>query len=227
MELTCFIDFLCPWSYQASLWLRQVRQALREQQESCTIRWRFFSLEQQNKPNDAVWQIWQDSVTSPRSKGFLPFLAGACADLQDSSGLDRFYAAAGKLWHELGQPIWQVPTIIRAAQMADLDSTAIEAKLFDKGCATELVRRLQYDHNEARELFNIFGTPTVVFPHGRAAYLAMMPQPSPEQALGAFYALRTIVEECPTIFEVKHPRTAAEESFVQERTAHIRRALFS
>jgi predicted DsbA family dithiol-disulfide isomerase len=37
-------DIMCPWAYQASLWIRDVRD-----QVGLDVRWRFFSLEEVNR----------------------------------------------------------------------------------------------------------------------------------------------------------------------------------
>ena len=37
-------DIMCPWAYQASLWIRDVRDQL-----GLEVRWRFFSLEEINR----------------------------------------------------------------------------------------------------------------------------------------------------------------------------------
>ena len=37
-------DIMCPWAYQASIWMREVRDRLGLQ-----VRWRFFSLEEINR----------------------------------------------------------------------------------------------------------------------------------------------------------------------------------
>jgi 2-hydroxychromene-2-carboxylate isomerase len=37
-------DIMCPWAYQASLWMREVRDQLR-----LAVDWRFFSLEEINR----------------------------------------------------------------------------------------------------------------------------------------------------------------------------------
>ena len=37
-------DVMCPWAYQASVWIREVRAAT-----GLEVRWRFFSLEEINR----------------------------------------------------------------------------------------------------------------------------------------------------------------------------------
>ncbi|MCB0980722.1 MAG: hypothetical protein KDB17_08730, partial [Ilumatobacter sp.] len=40
-----FHDPMCPWAYQTSVWIRRVRAAV-----GMDITWRFFSLEEINRP---------------------------------------------------------------------------------------------------------------------------------------------------------------------------------
>ena len=44
MELDFHYDGMCPWAYQASKWMRDVRDQL-----GLTVNWRFFSLEEINR----------------------------------------------------------------------------------------------------------------------------------------------------------------------------------
>ena len=39
-----FFDYMCPWAYRTSVWIRQVRDAI-----GFSIDWRFFSLEEVNR----------------------------------------------------------------------------------------------------------------------------------------------------------------------------------
>lgn len=43
-SVDCHFDVLCPWAYQTSLWMRDVRDQL-----DLDLRWRFFSLEEVNR----------------------------------------------------------------------------------------------------------------------------------------------------------------------------------
>ncbi|MFM7870942.1 MAG: DsbA family protein, partial [Actinomycetota bacterium] len=45
-EIDFFFDPMCPWAYQTSLWIRDVRR-----QRQLRINWRFFSLEEVNRPD--------------------------------------------------------------------------------------------------------------------------------------------------------------------------------
>ena len=52
-------DIMCPWAYQASLWIRDVRDQL-----GLSVGWRFFSLEEINRADGSIL-IWSTAGTSP------------------------------------------------------------------------------------------------------------------------------------------------------------------
>ena len=44
-EIEFYFDPMCPWAYKTSVWIRDVRSQI-----DLDIRWRFFSLEEINRP---------------------------------------------------------------------------------------------------------------------------------------------------------------------------------
>ncbi|MBT5905808.1 MAG: hypothetical protein HOH27_08400, partial [Acidimicrobiaceae bacterium] len=44
MRVDFHFDVICPWAYQTSLWMREVRDRL-----ELDVDWRFFSLEEVNR----------------------------------------------------------------------------------------------------------------------------------------------------------------------------------
>ncbi len=85
-------DPLCPFAYQTSVWIRDVRAQL-----GITINWRFFSLEEINlvagkkHPWERDW-----------SYGWSLMRIGALLRRTNMSLLDRWYAAIGHELHTLG-----------------------------------------------------------------------------------------------------------------------------
>ena len=77
------VDIMCPYAFQTSRWLREVRERL-----GVTIEWRFFSLEEVNRaegkkhPWDREW-----------SYGWSMMRIGALLRRQDPHLLDRWYEA--------------------------------------------------------------------------------------------------------------------------------------
>ncbi len=174
LDLDIYFDFLCPFSYQASLWVRQISNLMGP--EVISIRWRFFSLEQnylgKDKPD---WKIWEQPPGG-EIHGLLAFAAGGAAHaIGGEASLDSFYAALGKMHHEEGLPIWERATLEKAWQTAGLEPAAL-AKVLDNPDPSNYTK-LERDHTEAVEKYGAFGTPTLVFEESHSFYLALMPAP--------------------------------------------------
>ncbi len=86
-------DIMCPYAYQTSLWIRNVRE-----ETGLDIRWRFFSLEEINR-QEGKKHPWEREW----SYGWSMMRVGALLRRQDMSLLDRWYATAGRALHEEGR----------------------------------------------------------------------------------------------------------------------------
>lgn len=62
-----------------------------------------------------------------------------------------------------------------------------------------------HDHEEGVNTYGVFGTPTFVFPDGRAAYLRLRPLPPEPEMMAVWQQLEAIMEERPYILEIKRP----------------------
>src|SRR5215469_11577578 len=78
-------DIMCPWAYQASIWVREVRDRLGVQ-----VRWRFFSLEEINRA-EGKKHPWQREW----SYGWSMMRIGALLRRINPALLDRWYLTAG------------------------------------------------------------------------------------------------------------------------------------
>lgn len=86
-------DPMCPFAYQTSLWVRDVREQL-----GITINWRFFSLEEINRV-EGKKHPWERDW----SYGWSLMRIGALLGRTDMSLLDQWYAAIGHELHVAGQ----------------------------------------------------------------------------------------------------------------------------
>ena len=86
-SLTFYFDPMCPYAYQTSLWVREVRR-----RRDLAVTWRFFSLEEVNLESGKR-HPWE----RPWSYGFGQMRVGALIrrDLGNDA-LDRWYAAVGR-----------------------------------------------------------------------------------------------------------------------------------
>ena len=86
-------DIMCPYAYQTSLWIRNVRD-----ETGLDIRWKFFSLEEINR-QEGKKHPWERDW----SYGWSMMRIGALLRRQDMALLDRWYAEAGRALHEDGR----------------------------------------------------------------------------------------------------------------------------
>ena len=86
-------DIMCPYAYQTSLWIREVRDLT-----GLAIGWRFFSLEEVNR-EEGKKHPWEREW----SYGWSMMRIGAYLRRTDMDLLDRWYRAAGSALHEQGR----------------------------------------------------------------------------------------------------------------------------
>src|SRR5690606_17808439 len=85
-------DIMCPWAYQTSLWMRDVRDQL-----GLDVRWRFFSLEEINR-KEGKKHPWEREW----SYGWSMMRVGALLRREDPALLDRWYLTAATALHVHG-----------------------------------------------------------------------------------------------------------------------------
>src|SRR3954453_7917147 len=102
------LDVMCPWAYQASVWIRDVRD-----QTGLEIEWRFFSLEEINR-TEGKKHPWE----RPWSYGWGMMRGAALLRRTSMDDCDRFYATAGHALHVEGRKPHQPE--VAAALLADL-----------------------------------------------------------------------------------------------------------
>lgn len=88
-----FFDPICPWAYQTSLWMRDVRD-----RTDLDVRWRFFSLEEINRV-EGKKHPWE----RPWSYGWSMMRVGALLRRMDPELLDAWYVRAGTALHVEGR----------------------------------------------------------------------------------------------------------------------------
>ncbi|MBI2861428.1 MAG: DsbA family protein [Chloroflexi bacterium] len=165
-----------------------------------SVGWRYFSLEQVNA-KDPEFKVWE-APPEYKSRGLLAFRAAEAARRQGERAFQRLHDELLETRFVRKQRLHERETIIDAAQRAGLDLERFQRDLEDP---TNL-RRLAEDHTEAVERYRIFGTPTLVFANGQAAYLKLEDVPaSTEEAARDFELLHELIAERPYIWEVKRP----------------------
>jgi predicted DsbA family dithiol-disulfide isomerase len=190
-----FYDYMCPFVYRASLLLHSVGQSPNAR---LNVTWRYFSLAQVNSKDDG-WTAWNAPSTEP-VRGRLAFQAAEAARRQ--SRFDDLHMPLLHARHRDRLDIDQIEVVERVAVEAGLDLERFRKDVADPTILESLAR----DHQDAVREHGVFGTPTLVFPEGPAAYIRLAENPDPAESLRVFGRLLAVAAAEPSILEIKRPR---------------------
>jgi 2-hydroxychromene-2-carboxylate isomerase len=188
-------DIMCPWAYQSSLWMREVRDQLGLQ-----VRWRFFSLEEINRA-EGKKHPWEREW----SYGWSMMRIGAHLRRQDMDLLDRWYLVAGQALHEDGRKPHR-PEVAEAllAEMG-LDPAIVARAIEDPTTGDEV----QAEHDAVLAKGG-FGVPTLVFDDGQALFGPVLVNPPTGAAAVRLWDHVTGWLEFPNVYELQRPKTRAD-----------------
>ena len=199
------IDLMCPWAYQAAVWLRDVRH-----QSGLRLQWRWFSLEEVNRA-DGKQHPWERDW----AWGWSLMRIGAWLRRTGGDGaVDAWCEAAGRALHVEGRKV-HTPEVARAVlHEAGLDPAMAGAAVADEGTHDD-VRR---DHQRVVDLGG-FGVPTLVFTGERALFGPVVREaPAGAEAL-RLWDLVTGWLEFPALYEVRRPKTQDDWARIGDRFA--------
>ncbi|MBI4883298.1 MAG: DsbA family protein [Actinobacteria bacterium] len=193
MTVDFHFDVMCPWAYQASIWMRDVRDQL-----GLTVNWRFFSLEEVNR-REGKKHPWEREW----SYGWSLMRIGALLRRTDMVLLDRWYARAGRALHEEGiKP--HDPEVARQLLVdIGLDPGLVDAAIADPTTHDEV--RAEHDRIVAA---GGYGVPTLVFADGQTLFgPVLLDPPTGDAALRLWHAV-TAWLEFPCLYELQRPKSA-------------------
>ena len=148
-------DIMCPYAYQTSLWMRDVRDQL-----DLDVRWRFFSLEEINR-SDGKKHPWERQW----SYGWSMMRVAAMLRRIDPDLLDQWYEAAGTALHVEGlKPHRREVAEHLVAQMG-LDPSLVGQAIEDPTTNDEV----KAEHDRVVALGG-WGVPTLVFDNAHALF---------------------------------------------------------
>jgi len=189
-----FFDPMCPWAYQTSVWIREVRDLT-----GLEVRWRFFSLEEINHVAGKK-HVWEREW----SYGFSQMRVGALLRRRGEAEVDRWYAEVGRAFHVGG-----VRTQDRDVHTALLTELGWDRGLVDEAIADPTTADdVRADHDFITGEKAAWGVPTLVFPDGQALF---GPVVAPA-VLGAdavrLWDLVVGWTEFPQLYELQRPKRA-------------------
>lgn len=188
-----YFDPMCPWAYQTSLWIRAVASLT-----GLEVIWKFFSLEEINRV-EGKKHPWEREW----SYGWGQMRVAALLRRDGNDLVDRWYAAVGRAFHELG-----VKTHDQAIHREILTEAGLPADALDRAIADPTTSDdVKADHDAVVATHGAFGVPTLVFDDGNHIYGPVtVPAPQGDEAL-ALWELTVAAARVPTLYELKRPKT--------------------
>jgi len=198
-EVDFHFDVMCPWAYQASKWIRSVRDEL-----DLTVNWRFFSLEEINRA-EGKKHPWEREW----SYGWSMLRIAALLRREDMSLVDAWYGAAGRALHEQGDKPHDPVVARRLLGGLGLDPGLVDAAIADPTTHDEV--RADHDRVVAA---GSFGVPTLFFPDGSCLFGPVLIDPPGGRAAVRLWHSVTAWLEFPHLYEVQRPKSRADEDLI-------------
>jgi 2-hydroxychromene-2-carboxylate isomerase len=197
-------DIMCPYAYQTSLWMREVRDTM-----GVEVRWRFFSLEEINR-QEGKKHPWEREWTY----GWSMMRIGAFLRRSSTDLLDRWYATAGRALHVEGRKPHRPEVAEELVAEMGLDPSTVKAAIADPTTGDEVLA----EHMSVVEKGG-FGVPTLVFAEGQALFGPVLVDPPTGPAARRLWELVTGWLEFPHLYELQRPKTSADVDAIVEAFA--------
>jgi 2-hydroxychromene-2-carboxylate isomerase len=188
-------DIMCPYAYQTSLWIREVRDLT-----GLAIGWRFFSLEEINR-DEGKKHPWEREW----SYGWSMMRIGAYLRRTDMDLVDRWYRAAGAALHEQGRKPHRPEVAAALLEELGLDPGIVDAAIGDPTTGDEVKR--EHDLVVSK---GAFGVPTLVFPDGQALFGPVLIEPPKGDEAIRLWELVTGWLDYPHVYELQRPKQRSD-----------------
>ena len=200
--MTTSVDFhfdpMCPFAYQTSLWIRDVRD-----QTGLEVTWRFFSLEEVNRV-EGKKHPWERAW----SYGWSLMRIGALLRRRDPALLDRWYAVIGHELHTLGGKPHDPEVARRLLTDIGVDAALLDQALDDPSTHDDV----RADHQRVLDAGG-YGVPTL-FLDGQCLFgPVLVDPPSGADALRLWDVVRGMAA-LPHVYELQRPKTAADAELI-------------
>ncbi|MEC9324939.1 MAG: DsbA family protein [Actinomycetota bacterium] len=200
--MTTSVDFhfdpMCPFAYQTSLWIRDVRN-----QTGLEVTWRFFSLEEVNRV-EGKKHPWEREW----SYGWSLMRIGVLLGRRDPGLLDRWYAVIGHELHTLGGKPHD-PEVARRL----LTDIGVDAGLLDEALADPSTHDdVRADHQRVLDAGG-YGVPTL-FLDGQCLFGPVLVDPPSGADALRLWDVVTGMAALPHVYELQRPKTAADAELI-------------
>ncbi len=184
-------DIMCPYAYQTSLWIRDVRETA-----GIEVGWRFFSLEEVNR-GEGKKHPWEREW----SYGWSMMRIGALLRRQSMELLDDWYMTAGKALHVDGRKPHRPDVAEELLREMGLNPAIVRAAIDDPSTGDEV--RAEHDVVLSK---GGFGVPTLVFDDGQALFGPVLINPPTGSDAVRLWEQVTGWLEFPNLYEVQRPK---------------------
>jgi hypothetical protein len=199
---------MCPYAFQTSVWIRDVRARLASSDGGLDITWKFFSLEEVNLVAGKR-HPWE----RPWSYGFGQMRVGVLIRRElGNDALDRWYDAIGHAFFYDGVKTHVPETHAEIIGAAGFDPSFVERALADDTTLDEA----RIEHQDAVANYGAHGVPTIVFENGYAVYgPVVVPAPTGDDAVALWHLTKSMTR-FPHLYELRHPKTTDDLLHVAE-----------
>jgi len=194
-------DLMCPYAYQTSLWIREVRRLT-----GLEINWRFFSLEEVNRV-EGKKHPWEREW----SYGWSMMRIGALLRRSNMDDLDKWYASAGKALHVDGlKP--HVPEVAKSLlEELGLDPGLVDEAIQDSTTSDEVLA----EHTKVIDAGG-YGVPTLFFADGQCLFGPVLIDPPIGDDAVELWDSVVAWTKFPHLYELQRPKTRSDEKVIAE-----------
>ncbi|UCD10292.1 MAG: DsbA family protein [Dehalococcoidales bacterium] len=170
----------------------------RETGEELPVRWRYFSLEQNNHSPDPEKKVWENN--SARTRGIDAFRAAEAVRRQDVDLFKVFHKLLLNAVHKERRDMTNTEVLKDIAEKAGADMNRFLNDFNDR----TILNRLAEDHFYAVNELKVFGTPTFVFNGNNPVFLKVNLSDD-ENSYDLFKEFLQIAENRKNVLEIKRP----------------------
>ena len=199
-EVDFHFDVMCPWAYQTSKWIRNVRA-----QNGLTINWKFFSLEEVNL-REGKKHPWERDW----SYGWSMMRIGAILRRQSMDDLDKWYERSGRALHEEGKRPHDPDVARHLLEEIGMDPNIVDESLLDESTHEEI----KVDHQRVIDAGG-YGVPTLFFGDHPLYGPVLIDPPEGERAIRLW---DTVVSwlEFPDLYEMQKLKSLQDQGRIAE-----------
>ena len=199
-EVDFHFDVMCPWAYQTSKWIRNVRE-----QNGLTINWKFFSLEEVNL-REGKKHPWERDW----SYGWSMMRIGAILRRQSMDNLDKWYERSGRALHEEGKRPHDPDVARYLLEEIGMDPSIVDESLLDESTHDEI----KDDHQRVIDAGG-YGVPPLFFGNHPLYGPVLIDPPEGERAMRLW---DTVVSwlDFPDLYEMQKLKSLQDQGRIAD-----------